>query len=278
MTLTPGVILRRVRVLISVYYSLMVEYRGEIFFWAIATSLPLIMMGVWVQAGRSGQFVFNDVQMARYFIAVFVIRQLTVVWVVHDFEYQVISGRLSPLLLQPMDPGWRFILMHVGEQLSRLPIVLGMVLMCFVLYPAALWGHGEEADFWLPPWWRILLFVVAVYSAFVLRYVMQYTFAMGAFWFERVAATHQLLYLMYLFFSGMVYPLVELRDNFNGLYQALMLTPFPYMVWFPASLLIESDPPIFRSFAVIVMWFVILALLNRWLWRMGLKHYSAMGA
>ena len=268
---------RRIRVLTSVYYALMVEYRGEIFFWAIATSLPLIMMGVWTQAGKSGQFVLSDVQMARYFIAVFVIRQLTVVWVIHDFEWQVVSGRLSPLLLQPMDPAWRFLLMHIGEQFSRLPFVLGFVGLGFCLYPAALYGAGDEG-WWAPSAWQVLLFVVAIYAAFVLRFVMQYAFAMGAFWFERVAAAHQLIYLPYLFCSGMVYPLTELREGFPGVYQVLMLTPFPYLVWFPASLLIDGNPPVGTSFAVIAAWIVLLTAINRWAWRSGLKHYSAMGA
>ena len=274
--MSAKVILRRVRVMTSVYYALMVEYRAEIVFWAIATSLPLIMMGIWIKAGASGEFQLNEVQMARYFIAVFVVRQVTVVWVIHDFEYHVVTGRLSPLLLQPVDPSWRFVFSHVAEQFSRLPIAALLVGMCFLLYPAALWGTDEHPGFWAPHWSRILLAILACYWAFVLRYLIQYTFAMGAFWFERIASAHQVIFLPYLFLSGMVFPLQELSGTIRAL---IMLTPFPYMVWFPASLMTDAQPPlILRSFVVILVWSVAFWILNRWLWRRGLKHYSAMGA
>jgi len=262
----------------SVYYALMLEYRGEIFFWAIATSLPLIMMGIWIQAAASGDFQLNQVEMARYFITVFVIRQLTVVWVIHDFEYYVVTGRLSPLLLQPVDPLWRFALTHVAEQFSRLPFTIALVGLCFLIFPAALWGTQDHPGLWAPRWWQFLLALLACYCAWGLRFLMQYTLALGAFWFERIAASHQLLYLPYLFLSGMVFPLEELPGGPGGLRSVFMLTPFPYMVWFPASLLTGGEAPIVRGFVMMALWAGVFWWLNRWLWRRGLKHYSAMGA
>lgn len=266
---------RLTRTITSVYYALMIAYRGEIFLWAIATSLPLIMMGVWVEAGKSGDFVFNDVQMARYFIAVFVVRQFTVVWVVHDFEYHIVSGKLSSLLLQPADPAWRFLLAHVAEQGARLPFVLVMIAMCLFLYPAALWGNEQTPGLWIPHWSNIVLGIAACYGAFVLRWVMQYAFAMGGFWLERISSAHDLLFLPYLFCSGMLFPLEVLPESVRF---AFMLTPFPYAVWFPAALFTGADPPVLQGFAVLAAWIVGLWLLSRWLWRRGLKHYSAMGA
>ncbi len=266
---------RKLRAMTGVYYALMVEYRAEIVLWAVSTSLPLIMMGVWVQAGASGDFKLDATQMARYFIAVFLIRQLSVVWVIHDFEWQVVSGRLSPLLLQPIDPAWRFVLMHVGEQLSRLPIVLVLTALCFSLYPAALWGDAQTPGWWTPSLWQVVLAVVGCYCAFVLRFLMQYSFAMGAFWFERVAASHNLIFLPYLFLSGIVIPLEELPP---WAFDVVMWTPFPYMVWFPATILADGEAPYVKGFAVIAVWVIVLWIVNRLLWRAGLKHYSAMGA
>jgi ABC-2 type transport system permease protein len=269
---------RRAWAMSSVYYALMLTYRMEIILWAVSTSLPLIMMGIWAEAGKSGGFVLTQVQMVRYFIAVFIIRQLTIVWVIHEFDYNVVSGRLSALLLQPIDPAWRYVTMHIGEQWSRWPFVGVLVAMCFVLYPAALWGDEQTPGFWLPPWWQILLAIVACYCAYALRFLMQYCLAMGAFWLERVAAFHQVIFLPYIFFSGLLFPLQELPA---GWLEIFLWTPFPYMVWFPVSLLIEPHVPaktIVTGFVVMAAWMVGLYLLNRWLWRRGLRHYSAMGA
>jgi hypothetical protein len=77
---------------LSVYYAYMVEYRAELILWVLAGSLPLILMGVWMQAAQGQGFLgFTSVQFARYFLAVFVIRQFTVVWVVWEFEKDVVD-------------------------------------------------------------------------------------------------------------------------------------------------------------------------------------------
>ena len=69
---------------------------------------------------RSG-LGLDGVALDRYFISAFMVRQLSVVWVVYAFEEDALLGRLSPYLLQPLHPLWRYVAAHIGEQLTRLP-------------------------------------------------------------------------------------------------------------------------------------------------------------
>jgi hypothetical protein len=71
----------------------MLEYRAELFLWALSGSLPLILMGVWTKAAQGGQFGLSPLDFTRYFLAVFIVRQFTVVWVIWEFEKEVIEGR-----------------------------------------------------------------------------------------------------------------------------------------------------------------------------------------
>ena len=272
--------LRMTRAFFNAYYALMTTYRAEIFFWVIATSLPLIMMGVWVQASAGGAFEgFTSVDAARYFIALFVIRQLTICWVIYEFEFSVVSGRLSAWLLHPVDPSWRFIMMHVGEQATRMPFSLIFIVLSLFIFPEALWGSGDEG-IWLPQWWRVLLALVCGYLAFMLRFLIQYTTAMLAFWIERVSALDAINMLPYVFLSGLIVPIQTLPP---ALQEVILWTPFPYMLWFPAMLI--AAPPeampaelIIRGLIMIVCWLGVFTLIARALWRRGLHHYSAMGA
>lgn len=277
MTPTP----RIMKAFFNAYYALMTTYRAEIFLWALATSLPLIMMGIWVQAGASGAFAgFTSVDAARYFIAVFIARQLTICWVLYEFEYDVVSGRLSAMLLHPVNPIWRYILMHAGEQATRLPFSLVFIALSVFIFPEALWGSADRPGLWVPPWWRVLLAIFCGYLAFVLRFFIAYTISMFAFWIERVSALEGINFLPYLFLSGLVVPLQTLPE---GLQSAILWTPYPYMLWFPAQLIAappEAMPPllIVRGLATIAGWILLFALIQRLLWRRGLRHYSAMGA
>ena len=99
----------------------MLTYRAEIYLWVLAHVWPFIIMSVWMTAaaGGSGGFAMSPVDYARYFVAVFVVRQFTAVWMIYEFEWHVVEGRLSPMLLRPMAVLWHYVSAHLGEQAAR---------------------------------------------------------------------------------------------------------------------------------------------------------------
>lgn len=257
---------RTIRALLSVNYAYMLEYRAELLLWVLSGILPLILMGAWIEAAEGRQLGLTSIEFARYFLAAFLTRQFNVVWVIWEFEREVIEGRLSPRLLQPLDPGWHHFFSHVAERFARLPFALLIVVLFFVLYPQAVW---------VPSLANFLLFSVVVCLGFALRFLMQYTLAMFAFWTERASALEQFWFLFYLFLSGLIAPL----EMFPAPVRSVVLwTPFPYLVHFPASLLVGLPVNLLQGLLVMLGWSVAFWLLNRWLWRRGLKQYSGMGA
>ncbi len=237
--------IRKALTLLSVYYAYMVEYRAELILWVLAGSLPIILMGIWIQAAQGGQFGLSPVDFARYFITVFIVRQLTVVWVIWDFEKEVVEGKLSPKLLQPLDPVWHHVAGHISERFARLSFAFLLVGLFFILYPQA---------FWVPSLSRFLLFTLAVVLAFTLRFTIQYTFAMFAFWTERASALENFWLLFYLFLSGLIAPLEVFPEAVRTI---LMFTPFPYLIDFPASLLVGLPVDIGRGFWSMFGWILV---------------------
>lgn len=258
--------IRTASTLLSVYYAYMVEYRAELMFWVLSGTLPLILMGVWVQAAQSGKFGLSPLDFVRYFMAVFLVRQFTVVWVVWEFEREVVEGKLSFRLLLPLDPGWHHFASHCAERFARLPFAMVLIGLFFVLYPQALWWPGFV---------DILLFTLVVFLAFALRFLMQYTFSMLAFWTERASAVEQFWFLFYLFLSGMIAPLEMFPPTVRAVVE---WTPFPYLIHFPASILVGLPVNLTQGLLAMLAWSLIFYGLNRWLWRKGLRQYSGMGA
>lgn len=244
----------------------MVEYRAELFLWALSGSVPFILMGIWMEAAQGGRFGLSPVDFARYFIAAFLVRQFTVVWVIWEFEKEVVQGKLSPRLLQPLDPVWHHVAAHISERFARLPFIVGLVILFFTLYPKALWFPGVG---------RIVLFFVVVAIAFTLRFLIQYTFALFAFWTERASAIEQFWFLLYLFLSGIVAPLEVFPPAVR---EVVLWTPFPYLIHFPAALLVGLPVDLGRGLLAMFGWSLLFFVWNRWMWRQGLKQYSGMGA
>lgn len=257
---------RKAQVFLLAYYAYMVEYRAELFLWALSGSVPFILMGIWMEAAQGGRFGLSPVDFARYFIAAFLVRQFTIVWVIWEFEKEVVQGKLSPRLLQPLDPVWHHVAAHVSERFARLPFIVGLVILFFTLYPKALWFPGVG---------RILLFFVVVAIAFTLRFLIQYTFALFAFWTERASAIEQFWFLLYLFLSGIVAPLEVFPPAVR---EVVLWTPFPYLIHFPAALLVGLPVDLGRGLLAMFGWSLLFFVWNRWMWRQGLKQYSGMGA
>ncbi|MDF0553986.1 ABC-2 family transporter protein [Kamptonema sp. UHCC 0994] len=254
------------KALLLTYYAYMLEYRAELFLWALSGTLPFILMGIWINAAQNGQFSLQPVDFARYFLAAFIVRQTNVVWVIWEFEKDVLQGRLSPKLLQPIDPVWHHFAAHISERFARLPFIFGLILLFFALYPQS---------FWLPSFGRFLLFSLVIVLAFCLRFIIQYTFALFAFWLERASAIEQVWSLVYLFLSGIIAPLQVFPESVRNV---VLWTPFPYLINFPASILTGLPVDVGRGLLVMLGWGVVFFVWNRWLWRQGLKQYSGMGA
>jgi ABC-2 type transport system permease protein len=256
----------KISTLLVVYYAQMLEYRAEILFWILSGSLPIILMGVWIQAANSGNFNLSSTEFARYFFAVFIVRQFTNIWVIWEFEKEVLQGILSFKLLQPLDPVWHYVGRHLAEKVTRFPLIIILTVLFFNLYPQA---------FWIPSLGQMFLGILGIMLSFSLYFLIQYTFAMFAFWTERASAIQDLWFLFYIFLSGMIAPLETFPPAVK---EWVLLTPFPYGVYFPAAVLVGLPVNLGKSLLVVGGWLVIVFVINRWLWHKGLKQYSGMGA
>ncbi|WP_448566557.1 ABC transporter permease [Thermus sp.] len=258
--------MRKARTLLSVYLAYMLEYRAELFLWALAGLLPLILMGVWTEAARGGGFPLSPGEFARYFLMVFLVRQATVVWVVWEFERDVVEGRLSFRLLRPLDPYFEHLAAHVAERLARLPFVVLLTLLFFYLFPEARF-QPEPGPF--------LLGLFLTLLAFLLRYTMQYATAMLTFWTERATSVEEVFFLLYLFLSGTIAPLEVFPEPLREL---ALFTPFPYLVYLPAAFLAGQEVALFPGIWIMLLWGAAFLLLARLLFHLGLKRYSGQGA
>ena len=252
--------------LLSTQYAAMLEYRAEIALWALSGVLPLIMLGVWQGSGAAVAAGISSSSLNHYFLATFVVRQFTVVWLIYEFERDALEGKLSPLLLQPLHPLWRYVAAHLAEQATRIPFVAAMLVVIGLVAPDLLWWPAPS---------RLLLGLVAILAAFSLRFLLQTIVAMLCFWSERAAALDRLLLIPYLFLSGLVAPLDTYPPEVRRLAE---LTPFAWMVNFPARLLAGETVNVVGGFTVLALWCALLLPLCLVLWRAGVRRYSAMGA
>ncbi|MBM5800188.1 MAG: multidrug ABC transporter permease [Cyanobacteria bacterium K_DeepCast_35m_m2_023] len=244
----------------------MSEYRAEIALWALSGLLPFIMLALWRQAPAGAALALGPGGLDRYFLSAYLVRQFSVVWVVFAFEEDALLGRLSPYLLQPLHPLWRYVAAHLSEQLTRLPFAAAIVAVFFAVYPAG---------FWIPSLPRLLLAAVATLGAFAIGFLLQSLIAALCFWSEKASALERLLFVPFLFFSGLLAPLAAFPPAVRA---AAQWTPFPWLIDFPARVLAGLPVDVAAGFAAQLAWIALLLPAALLLWRLGVRRYTAMGA
>jgi len=259
---------RKARALLVHAFAMMTEYRAETIIWMISGSLPLVMMAVWIGLAADGPVgAYDATGFAAYFLVVFLVRQLTVVWVVWELDREIRLGELSPKLLRPIDPLWGHVADNLAEKVVRLPLVLVPVIVGF-------WWAGAR----LPLTAESLGgFGLVVAGAWVVKFFQQYATGLLTFWTDQTAGLERVWFSVSMVLSGALAPLDLFPDAVRAV---LPFTPFPYLVDVPVQALLGrlSGAELLTAFAVQAAWGAAFVLATRLLWHRGLRRYGAVGA
>ena len=252
--------------LLKIQYSNMLEYRVEIALWAISGIIPFFMLNIWTNNNLNESINISNVMLSRYFLSAFFVRQFSVVWVVFTFEEDALLGRVSPYLIQPLNPFFRYIAQHIAEQITRFPFALIIASFFFLFNPESRW---------MPNLIILLLSCIATFFSFLIQFLIQSIIACLCFWTEKASSIERLLFIPTLFLSGLLAPVISFPEYVKSW---IYLTPFPYLIDFPANLLSGNEININAGFTMQVLWILILFPIFRKIWFEGTKKYTAMGS
>jgi ABC-2 type transport system permease protein len=251
--------------------AMMFQYRASLVIWMIGQVLePLVYLIVWTivsqtSGGSVGGYTTGD--FAAYFIVLMLVNQFTYTWIMYEFEYRVRQGTLSFALLKPVHPIHSDVADNVSSKLITLPIMILIAAGLAVVFHASI-------SFTL---WAIALFIPALLLAFIVRFLIEWTLALAAFWTTRVGAINQTYFLLMLFLSGQIAPLTLLPSPVQVVAGIL---PFRWMIGFPVELLLGRLTLVeaLTGLGAQVAWLLAGFVLLRIVWRAGVRVYSAVGA
>ena len=258
--------LNKLSTLLKVQYSNMLEYRVEIALWAISGIIPFFMLNIWTNNNLNESINISNVMLSRYFLSAFFVRQFSVVWVVFTFEEDALLGKVSPYLIQPLNPFFRYFAQHIAEQITRFPFALIIASFFFLFNPESRW---------IPNLTILFLSCIATFFSFLTQFLIQSIIACLCFWTEKASSIERLLFIPTLFLSGLLAPVISFPEYVKSW---IYLTPFPYLIDFPANLLSGNETNIKAGFTMQVLWILILFPIFRKIWFEGTKKYTAMGS
>lgn len=243
-------------------------YRAELLVWILSTTMPLVMLPLWQAVAETGPVHGYDAdRFLAYFLAAFVVRQLTAVWAAWQMNQDVRTGTLALRLLRPVHPFWVYAIDSLAPMPLRLLIALPIALALFL----------TSAGTWLPndleSW---LLAIVAIVGAWSIAFSAN--LLIGALGLHLT----QSLKLMdawlagYFVLSGYLVPLAVFPDWLAWL---PAYTPFRYQLSLPVELLTGGLSAEAALPLVGPQWLWVLTLaLGTWIvWRTGVAKVAVVG-
>jgi ABC-2 type transport system permease protein len=249
----------------------MLQYRLSLVIWMISQVLdPVIYLIVWTtvtQASGGSVGGYSAPDFAAYFLVLMLVNHLTYTWIMYEYDYRIRDGSLSASLLRPVHPIHSDVTDNLSSKMVSTP---GVLLVALVL------GLVFRPTVQVVPW-ALAAAIPAVALAFMVRFLLEWTLALVAFWTTRVNAINQMYFVVVLFLSGQVAPLTLFPHAVQNI---ASLLPFRWMISFPVELILGNLTPgeMLMGFAAQAAWLAVCLLFVRVAWRAGTRRYSAVGA
>ena len=118
--------------------------------------------------------------------------------------------------------------------------------------------------------------VLSLVLAFFLGFYLEACMGLVGFWWLEVSSLLFVYMLFSFFLSGHMFPLDILPEPWKTL---VMMTPLPYLAYFPAAVLLGKIQgwELARGLVVEAGWVVIFIVLSRMMFHYGTRRYSAYG-
>ena len=251
--------------------ALQFQYRVAMAIWMIGGLLePTIYCVVWstVAIARGGDVAGYDAGgFAAYYIVLMAVNMWTFTWIMHEMGYRVQHGELSAMLLKPIHPIHSDIADNIGyKTLTLCVLVPSAAVLCLLFKPT----FDLEVI-------NVFFFVFSLVLAYLLRFFVEWALSLVAFWTTRNEAVNQMYYFFGLFLSGRIAPLDLLPPWARAIADAL---PFKWSVAFPVELLLGrlDEAQITHGFLMQAFWVVVGFVIVKFVWRRGIRKYSAVGS
>ncbi len=253
-------------------------YRANYVFGAIFRFLPLVTtIFIWLAVYHSRQQGGGTMSirgmsmgdMITYYAYMYIARGFSSIpGTMSDISKDIKDGLLNRYLIRPMDYFWYQVVYRLAHKVVFWNVALFTFPPIFFLM-RQFFTH-------LPTLWELAAFIASLVIAFSIG--MIFTFAIGllAFWFLEISTFLFVIMMIEFFLSGHLIPLNLMPTSIQPF---LFVSPFSYEGYWPCMILMGKVPanelPGLLSLGA--LWVLAFYGISRWMWKMGLKRYSAVG-
>jgi ABC-2 type transport system permease protein len=249
-------------------------YRGDFLLGTLLRFLPmvttiLLWQAIYRGSGRTELAGFGESEMIAYLLLTNISRMFSSMPnLAGGIAREIREGTMKRYMIQPIDLIGYLLVYRVAHKVTY---IIASFLPYFLLFFLC---RGFFTGF--PDWPTVAAFAVSLVLSFLVGFFFEACVGMVGFWFLEVTSLLYIVMTLNFFISGHMLPLDLLPQPWSGLLKVL---PFQYMAYFPAVVFLGKvkGMTLVYHLAGELAWAVFFMLLARFLYRLGLRRYSAFG-
>ncbi len=240
------------------------------FFWTLALGWmtgPVIYLLVWTAAsegGAIGGYERND--FILYYLAMILVNQFTYPTAHWAIAEHIQGGSISSALLRPIPLVYSAMGVDAATKMVCVPFVGVIIILLGLFFRVQVALSGTA----------LALAALALLLAQAMRFLLAYILSLTAFWTQRSDAILSINDTFVFLFAGQVAPLAVFPGALRALAEWM---PYRYVLSFPLEVMLGklSIEQTLFGFAAQIAWLAVLLLLHAFVYRSGIKKYSAVG-
>lgn len=248
------------------------EIRSRSFVWFLHSIFPAVTMVVFWGGATSGGRTIDEwtfPMLASYYLYVMVALVLTMSHIEPDVaNIDIKEGGISPFLLKPFSYYWLKLFYELPYRVIQ--GVMGFIALGIVAFVA------KDLLVFTTSLQTISLVFLMLILAFILSFTFKMIIGLLAFWITELRGLFEVVEVLIMILGGTLMP-ISLYPEL--LQQIASFLPISYVIYYPV-IAMQGQLTVVESVQVIgiqILWILALGFIYRFMWRSGVKEYSAIG-
>ena len=255
----------------NISWQNMLIYRLNFVLWRFRTVLQLILVYfIWwtVFQTQKSVFGYTEVTILTYVLVSALARATILSSRIMDIGGHISEGGIVNFLVKPQGITGFYFARDLADKLLNISFVfIELIIIYFLLKPEII----IQTNFNI-----LLQFILSIVLAVILYFALSFTFGLLAFWLENIWGIYFLFFMSVEALGGGLFPIDILPEKIANF---LLLTPFPYLLYFPAKVYSGSlsSGQLTSGFSILIFWTILSWILMKKVLNAGLRTYTAVG-
>lgn len=214
-------------------------------------------------------FGYDQKRILTYVFGIIIVKSIVLSSRTMDVSGEIARGELSNMLIRPINYYYYWFTRDISSKVINLVFAVGEAFVLYLILRPPFFVQSNFA-YWI-------LFLLSLAVAVLLYFLLMFLFSLVPFWFpDQAWGMVFILLVMVEVVAGAIFPLDVLPPNVRAI---IFLTPFPHLLFTPLNLYLGkfSFAESAKALAIAIGWCLILILMNKKIWHLGLKAYRSEG-